>query len=202
MAASRTKCLCSDFSRQRYVPTYAFLRLDVYHYSAPPILPLSLPSSASIHPLYPLHPRRCLSTGLRLNKHITKLKYLQVPLISTQPLFQSVSQWDSVSRPSRGRTCIDAHLNKAEGGGFVYVCYITIFSCKAPRLTRPSVKLDLASVLINAKSKVTGIPDACTLPGNLLTLKRISMHIADSLSCTKKLLALSLMTLSKTLPRS
>lgn len=75
MAASRTKCLCSDFSGERYVPTYAFLRLDVYHYSA--LLPP--PSSASIHPLYPLHPKRCLSTGLRLNKHITKLKYLQVP---------------------------------------------------------------------------------------------------------------------------
>lgn len=102
MAASRMKCLCSGFSGERYVPTYAFLRLDVYHYSA--LLPSlqSLPSPDSIHPL---HPKR----RLRLNKHITKLKYLQVPLLSTQPLFFSpVSQWDS-----RGRTCIDAHLNKA-----------------------------------------------------------------------------------------
>lgn len=69
-------------------------------------------------------------------------------------------------------------------------------------LTHQSVKLDLVAIMINAKSRVTGIPDACTLPGNLLTLNQISMHITDSLSCTKKLLALSLMTLSKTLPRS
>lgn len=74
------------FCGEHCVPTYAFLRLDVNHYSAlllpPPHTPRvpSLPSSASIHPLYPLHPKRCLSTGLlRLNKHITKLKYLQVP---------------------------------------------------------------------------------------------------------------------------
>lgn len=149
------------------------------HQSLPlpcPALPPSILPSSSIPD----------GVSLRLNKHITKLKYLQVPLISIQPLFQSVSQWDSVSRLSWGRTCIDALLNKAGCGCFVYVCYITIFSCKTLQLTRPGVKPDLAAVMINAKSKVTGIPAARALPGDLLTLYWISMHIADSLSCTKK----------------
>lgn len=60
------------------------------------------------------------------------------------------------------------------------------FSCEALQLTHPSVKLDLVGVLINAKYRVTGIPDACTFPGDLLTWNRINMHIADSLSCLKK----------------
>lgn len=51
---------------------------------------------------------------------------------------------------------------------------------KALQLTSPSVQLDLVAVMI--KSKVTGVPDTCALPGNLLTLNRISMHIADFLS--------------------
>lgn len=60
MAASRTNCLCSDFLAERYMPTYAFLRLDANHYSSPPAHPLpatvpSFPGSASIHPLHPKH---------------------------------------------------------------------------------------------------------------------------------------------------
>lgn len=99
--------------------------------SAPPTnpFPFPFPPQLCLHPSTLPPPSQAVSLrGLRLNKHITKLKYLQVPLISIQPLFQSVSQWDPVSWPSWVRTCIDAHLNKAGGGGFVYVCYITIFS--------------------------------------------------------------------------
>lgn len=60
-----------------------------------------------------------------------------------------------MSRLSGGRTCIDAYLNKAAGEGFVYVCFVAIFSKKRLQLTRPSVMLDLVAVMINAKSKVT-----------------------------------------------
>lgn len=53
-----------------------------------PSQPQSLPSPAlppSIHSIQ--------STASHLNKHITKLKYLQVSLISIQPLSQPVSMW-------------------------------------------------------------------------------------------------------------
>lgn len=107
MAASRAKCLCSDFLQERYMPTYAFLRLDVYHYSALlPLRPNPFPPHLCLHPSTP---SRAVSLhGLRLNKHITKLKYLQVPPISIRGRRLS----PSVSGPSRCRTCIDAHLNK------------------------------------------------------------------------------------------
>lgn len=56
-------------------PLMRLLPLDVYHYSAflptPPVM----------------HPKRRLSAALPLNKRITKLKYLLVPALSTQPLF-------------------------------------------------------------------------------------------------------------------
>lgn len=109
--------------------------------SGPPPSQSPSPAQPCLHPSTLSPPSQVVSLhGLRLNKHITKLKYLQVPLISPQPLFQSVSQWDSVSWLSRGRTSIDALLNKAGGGGFVYVCNITIFPpVRLRKLTHPKV---------------------------------------------------------------
>lgn len=122
MAALRMKCLCSDFPGSAVCPlmhSCAWMCTIIQPFCTPTI-PAPLPPSIHSTPASQAASLRRLC----LNKHITKLKYLQVSLIFIQPLFQSVSQWDLVSWLSGGRTCIDAHLNKAGGEGFVYVCFI------------------------------------------------------------------------------
>lgn len=52
--------------------------------------------------------------------------------------------------------------------------YVTSPWCRS---AARGVELHLAAILI--KSEVTGAPDACTLPGSLPSLSRISMHTAD-----------------------
>lgn len=141
-----------------------------------PSQPQSLPSPAlppSIHSIQ--------STASRLNKHITKLKYLQVSLISIQPLSQPVSMW------IRWAGYLDA--------GRVLMP-IWIKQVKALRLcaTSPVLPSPCGSAALMPecqawfsrrydKCKFAGIPDACTLSGTLI---EISMHTTGSLSCTKQ----------------
>lgn len=141
-----------------------------------PSQPQSLPSPAlppSIHSIQ--------STASRLNKHITKLKYLQVSLISIQPLSQPVSMWIRwAGYLDAGRVLMPIWIKQVKA---LRLC------ATSPVLPSPcgsAAHMPECQAWFSCrydKCKFAGIPDACTLPGTLI---EISMHTTGSLLCTKQ----------------